>query len=250
MLVACSTLCYSSFTLPQAMQRMRELQFSHLDFAIHDGGPHIRPEEVAQDPLKVAAKLRAESLPVAAFHFVPAGLESETARKQLLGMSRLARNLSVPLITTLAGIDLDTETARLQDWVELTKRDGIFLTVETHAGTVTRDPEAAVELCRRVPGLYLTLDPSHYLCGHTTPLNYDTIFKFVKHVRLRDTGLRPSEFQVRIGQGAVEVAKILSGLEKYHYNRTLTVDVRDISDAPFPVEPEVRKLKYLIESLI
>ena len=32
--------------------------------------------------------------------------------------------------------------------------------------------------------------------------------------------------------------------------RCLTVDIRDIPDCPFPMEPEVRKLKYLLESLV
>jgi len=28
------------------------------------------------------------------------------------------------------------------------------------------------------------------------------------------------------------------------------VDIRDIPDSPFAMEPEVRKLKYLLESLV
>jgi len=39
-------------------------------------------------------------------------------------------------------------------------------------------------------------------------------------------------------------------LEKCRYDRALTVDVRDVADSAFPVEPEVRKLKYLLESLV
>ena len=125
-----------------------------------------------------------------------------------------------------------------------------MLTVETHSATVTADPLGAAELCRRVPGLGLTLDPSHYLAGPHGPVNYDPLFPFVRHVRLRDSGPRPDQFQVRVGQGEVEYGRIISHLDRYRYDRALTVDVRDVPDNPFPVEPEVRKLKYLLESLV
>ena len=53
-----------------------------------------------------------------------------------------------------------------------------------------------------------------------------------------------------VGQGEVEYGRIISHLDRYHYDRALTVDIRDLPDSPFPVEPEVRKLKYLLESLV
>ena len=34
------------------------------------------------------------------------------------------------------------------------------------------------------------------------------------------------------------------------YDRLLCVDVRDIADSPIAMQPEVRKLKYLLESLV
>ena len=60
----------------------------------------------------------------------------------------------------------------------------------------------------------------------------------------------PDQFQLRIGQGELEYGKIVSQLDRVHYDRALTVDIRDVPDSPFPVEPEVRKLKYLLESLV
>ena len=111
------------------------------------------------------------------------------------------------------------------------------------------DPLGALELCRRIPGLGLTLDPSHYLVGPHGERNYDALFPYVRHVRLRDTGKKPEDFQVRVGQGELEYGRIISHLAKHRYDRGLTVDVRSVPDRPFPVEPEMRKLKYLLESL-
>jgi len=227
------------------------MQFPKADLAIHEDGPHLTPADVAADGARIAQRLRASNLPFAAFHFEPK-TDSALARKQLRAVCRLARVSTVPLLTVLAaplGADFDAETDRLCDWTKVAESEGVMLTLETHSNTLTADPLGAMELCRRIPGLGLTLDPSHYLLGPHGERNYDVLFPYIRHVRLRDTGKTPEQFQVRVGQGELEYGRIISQLEKFHYDRALTVDVRDVPDSPFPVEPEVRKLKYLLESL-
>jgi sugar phosphate isomerase/epimerase len=176
-----------------------------------------------------------------------------TARARFRAVCRLARVSTVPLVTVPAapaGSDFEAEVLRLTDWAKVAETEGVILTVETHSTTVTADPLGAAELCRRVPGLALTLDPSHYQIGPHGAVDFDGLYKLVRHVRLRDTGTTPEQFQVRIGQGELEYGKILAHLDRFNYDRALTVDVRDVPDNPFPVEPEVRKLKYLLESLV
>jgi hypothetical protein len=48
----------------------------------------------------------------------------------------------------------------------------------------------------------------------------------------------------------VEYGRIINQLARHHYERVLTVDIRDMADPPLAMEPEVRKLKYLLESLV
>src|SRR5438874_9494460 len=120
----------------------------------------------------------------------------------------------------------------------------------TGIGTLTEMPTAAVELCNRVPGLGLTLDPSHYINGPNQGASFDDIFPYVRHVHLRDTGKAPGKFQVRVGQGEVEYGRIISHLQRHRYDRLLSVAIHDVADAPFAMETEVRKLKFLLESLV
>src|SRR5208283_2679951 len=110
-------------------------------------------------------------------------------------------------------------------------------------------PTMAVELCNRVPGLGLTLDPSHYIAGPNQGKNFDIVYPFVRHVRLRDTGRTMDQFQVRVGQGEIEYGRIVAHLTRFNYDRGLSVDIRDVPDNPVAMSPEVRKLKYLLESL-
>jgi sugar phosphate isomerase/epimerase len=128
--------------------------------------------------------------------------------------------------------------------------EGLVLTVATRNGTLTEQPAIALELCRRVPGLGLTLDPSHYVNGPYQDDCYDDLFPYIKHVHLRDTGRGPGKFQVRIGQGEIEYGRIINQLERQNYDRLLSVAIHDAADAPFAMETEVRKLKFLLESLV
>lgn len=253
MYVACSTLCFSRLSLEDTLRTIREMRFTKGDLAVHAGGPHLTPAEVLADPARVAQRLKAGNLPLAAIHLDTGPAEPARARDQLRAAARLARVSATPLLTVpaaAAGSDFDAEVARLREWVKLTAAEGVILTVETHAAAVTADPLGAAELCNRVPGLFLTLDPSHYLVGPHGPVNYDALYPLVRHVRLRDTGTAAGQFQVRVGQGEVEYGRVVAQLERFRYDRSLTVDVRDAADSPFPVEPEVRKLKYLLESLV
>jgi sugar phosphate isomerase/epimerase len=252
--VACSTLCFGRYPLDQALRAIAELEFSKVDVAIHERGPHLRPSEVVADVNFAAQRLRMGSgLTPAAFSVEIEATSEEQLQRQLRAICRLARVLAVPLFSMPAastGTGLDAEARRLSRLVKLAEAEGILLTVATQLGTLTEDPDAAVELCRRVPGLGLTLDPSHYLIGPHQAKGLDQVYPYVRHVRLRDTGLGPNQFQVRIGQGEVEYGRIVSQLTRHHYDRLLTVDIRDIPDAPVAMQPEVRKLKYLLESLV
>lgn len=253
MYVACSTLSFCKLSLEDALRTIREMRFTKADLAIHTFGPHLTPEEVVADPARAAQRLKAANLPFAAFHLHISGAEETDARTRFRAVCRLARVSTVPLVTipaAAAGSDLDTEVARLKVLVKVAEMEGVILTAETHCATLTADPLGALELCRRVPGLGLTLDPSHYHTGPHRPLDYECLYPHVRHIRLRDTGAAPEQFQVRIGQGEIEYGKIISQLDRCRYDRALTVDIRDVPDSPFPVEPEVRKLKYLLESLV
>ena len=156
--------------------------------------------------------------------------------------------VSIPAAAT--GTDLAAEIERLTLVSRLARFEGVALTVETRTGTVTEDPAATVELCRQVPGLGIALDPSHYLIGGKHDDSLDVLYPYVQHVRLRDTSGKTSQFQVRIGQGEVEYGRIVNQLARYNYHRTLSVDIRDIPEPAYEMPPEVRKLKYLLESLI
>jgi sugar phosphate isomerase/epimerase len=247
-------LCFGRHSLEDALRILAELEFNKFEVAIHEQGRQLKPSQVAADVTHTANRLRlGPGLMPAAFSVE---IEADTAReatRQFKAICRLARISAVPLLTVRAAetaTEMDAEVERLRGLVRLAEADGIQVAVATLMGTLTEDPDTAVALCEHVEGLGLTLDPSHYLAGPHKGKNYDQVFPYVRHVHLRDTGKGPEQFQVRVGQGEIEYGRIISHLARHNYDRILTVDVHDIPDMPYAMEPEVRKLKYLLESLV
>lgn len=254
MYVACSTMCFSRLPLEQALRMINELEFSKVDIAIHEQGPHLRPSEVAKDVSLAAQRIRVgPKLTPAAFSVEIEPTDEETTLRHLKAICKLGRVAAVTTLTMAAssvGVGMDAETKRLTRLTNMVAAEGLTLTVTTKAGTLTETPAGAVELCQRVPGLGLTLDPSHFINGPHQGGPFDEVFPYVKHVHLRDTSRAPGKFQVRIGQGEVEYGRIISQLERSRYDRLLTVAIHDVPDGPFVMETEVRKLKFLLESLV
>src|SRR5262249_42154601 len=146
-----------------------ELQFNKFDVAIHEQGPHLRPSQVAEDVAAAASRLRfGPGLTPAAFSVAIEAPDEKEHTRHFQAVCRLARLTTVPMVpmsAAPAAAATDAEAARLGRLVHLADKEGVLLTVATLSGTLTEDPDQAVALCKAVPGLGLTLDPSHYLAG-------------------------------------------------------------------------------------
>ena len=254
MFVACSTLCFAGLPLDAVLRRMIEFEFNKIELAIHEQGPHLRPSEVTDNPEAALLQLRAgPSLTVSSLDLEFGPVDSETLRKRFSAMCRFARGLTVAVLSVPAaarGTSFDAEVQRLKGLVDIARREGLVVAVPTHRDAITAIPQDAKRLCDAVPGLGLVLDPGHILNGPHQSEDYDELFPYAKNVHLRDSGKKPGELQVRVGQGQIEYGRIVNMLERVGYNRSLTVAIFDRPENDFDVELEVRKLKLLIESLL
>lgn len=256
MFVACSTLCFAREPLETALRQIAELEFDKFELALVEDGNHLKPSEAGDNPELALQRLRrGPALVPSSLHidFGPADWSDSVTRRRFDGLCRLAKALNIAVIT-LHGAAADTpmadEVKRLSGLVTSAMSEGLVLALLTHSDTIAGDPQKAVELCQAIPGLGLTLDPSHFLQGPSPHPDYDVVFPYVQNVHLRDTGQAPGEFQVRVGQGQVEYARIVALLQRHGYNRALTVAIIDRIENPFDREVEVRKLKLLLETLI
>lgn len=257
MFVACSTLCFAGEPLEKALRQIAELEFDKFELAVVEGGPHLKPSEIGDTPEAALQRLRrGPSLSPSSLYvdFGPGdGSIPGTLFKRFESSCRLAKALGVAVLTTHAApLDspFDDEVKRLAALASYATREGLVLSLLTHSETLAGDPAIALRLCKAIPPLGLTLDPSHFIHGPFRGADFDALIPYAQNVHFRDTGKDPGAFQVRVGQGEVEYGKIVTQLQRCGYKRSLTVAIVDRPDNPFDREVEVRKLKLLLESLL
>ena len=248
MFVCVSTECFPDMPLDKAMERLAELEFTAVELDVHEGGRHLQPARVAADPEGAIAECSdlQRLRPVALSFAAP---ESPAVYDHFTAACRLAKALGVVTIVVEAselGTPFNGEIERLRALVAIAATLGAVVGVQTSAGRMTQDAETTASLCRNVPGLGVTLDPSHFIYGSKKPASWEPILKYVAHVHLRDT--KPDVFQVRIGQGTVEYGKLVSLLQRAGYTRALCAHMPPLEGVDQVAE--LRKMRLLLESLL
>ena len=247
MFVAASTRCFADKSFAEACHLLADLEYDKIEIWFDEKSEHLKPSQVTADPEGFFARYREMTrLGAVAFHS-----GSEVTRDQFVALSKLAKQMRITQITLPAsplGTPFNAEIDRLKGFLAIANQDGVRVSIPTHIGTLTEDPRTAVELCQATPGLGLTLDPSHYICGPHKDAGYDQVYPYVFHVHLRDS--TADQLQVRIGLGEVDYSRLISQLNRHRYNRALSVDLHyeKIEDDQRPIE--LRKMHLLLESLL
>ncbi len=235
MRAAGSTLTFSRSPLPEALAGLAALGYTTVELAALEGWAHVAPSRLAADfPAEAAAVRRALAVAPLRVTALNAGLgdvDGAEGLRRAAALFRLAATLGALVVTLPAGpsgAPLDAAAGRLQPLVAEAARYGVTLSVETHIGALTEDPAAAVALCRRVPGLKLTLDPSHYWAGPSQGQGWEVVLPYVAHVHLRDAGLGGWDaIQVWPGKGAVDFRRVAAALSAVGYRGGCAVEYID-----------------------
>jgi sugar phosphate isomerase/epimerase len=246
--VCVSTECLPDLPLAEAMERLAELEFTAVEIDVRADGGHLDPARVAAEPeVAVAACSDLQRLrPVAVSFAAP---ESPEMYDQFAACCRLAKSLGVVTMVVESselGTPFNGEIERLRKLVAIAAGLGAVVGVRTAAHRMTQDAETPPSLCRNVPGLGVTLDPSHFIHGHKKPASWEAILSYVCHVHLRDT--KPDVAQVRIGQGSVEYGKLVQQLGRVGYTRGLCAHMPPLEGVN--QFAELRKMRLLLESLL
>ncbi len=248
MIVAASTECFPDLSLPAVLERLTDLEYTCVEIAIHENGPHLRPTQVAGEFEKVLAACRATRLTTVGFSldFAATG---ETYYEQFQACCRLAKAMKVVTLTVPAaelGTPFNEEIERLRRLAAIATLEGVLVGLKTQIGCLTENPDTAVVLCDQVKGLGLTLDPSHYVTGPLQGGKYRQVMKHVVNVHLRDS--TKDQYQTRVGQGEIEYGRLITELAKEKYRRALVVSITPMEDVDHA--GEMRKMRLLLESLL
>jgi len=248
-IVAASSRCFSNLPLNAALKRLVDLEYTSVEIMVHESGGHLKPSEVKADLDQAVSTCRqTHRLTPVAYSVDIEAPEGEEYYSQFAACCKLAKATKVVMITVRAaelGTPFNAEVERLRELVSIASAEGILVGMHTESGRMTQDPATAVVLCDNVKGLGISLDPSHYICGPNAGARFEQLLQYVLHVRLRDTN--KERLQVRVGQGQVEYGRLVTQLNRFHYDRALCVDIAPMADVD--QNAEMRKMRLLLESL-
>lgn len=238
--VAASSLTFSRLPLAEALRAAARLGFRSVELAAHEGWAHLSPGRLAERRDAVGEEV-AQALAAAGLRLVAinAGFGHADATRHLAlvdGLCGLTAALGGTVVTIPAAAPptagafaaAAAEIRRLESLVAVARRHGVALAVECHMGALTEVPATAAALCRAVPGLRLTLDPSHYWAGPAQGLGWEAVLPHVVHVHLRDAGTGGWEqIQMSVGHGRVDFPAVIGALGAAGYRGTYAEEYID-----------------------
>jgi sugar phosphate isomerase/epimerase len=247
--VAATTECFLDLSLPAALDRLADLEFTSVELAMFEDADQLKPSEVAADVERAASLCRnARRLDVVAFD-VRITAVKDAHYEQFTAICKLARIAKVVTLTVPSaelGTPFNEEVEHLRRLVDIATLHGVRVGMKSQIGCLSEDADTVTVLCDNVKGLGLSLDPSCYIYGPMQGRSIDKLMKYVYHTQLRDTNKKA--LQVRVGQGDIEYGRLISLLQKLKYNRALSVNIREMPEVDHV--GELRKLRLLLESLL
>ena len=234
--ISCSE--YSFPGVPGQHERIgivRLLGFEMVDIALFlsDGA------DLVTDPSAVASSLGASlaahglssedlflAIGATVEEIAPNGREKSSrvrGRLEFAAATRVASELGIPGVTVLPGVtwaeDPDEAWAVCVEelaWrVEQGAALGVQVRIEPHAGSIVPIPELATRLCTDVPGLWLTLDLSHFELQAVTLDRMLTLVPLAGHVHVR--AAKPGAIQVRWRDNETDFAALVEALRVSRY---------------------------------
>ena len=222
---SCSSLVMLKQPTDKALKTIANLGYHWVDLSALKWAPHVSVTNLVQDFDKEAArveallainKLRVSNLTFDAVETCP----FEQYEREFDALARLAARLKARLINLMAPslkADRADQVGKLSKLNAIARKHGVILTLETHVGQITERPAEALKLCREIPGLGLTLDPSHYYAGPNQGAPFDELLPFVQGTGFRAGGMTWKEIQMPWGEGPIDFAAIVRKLEAQGY---------------------------------
>ena len=229
--LACSTLAFNGQTLEEAFQGVAGLGFDLADLGAFEleGFGQLRPalaaDAMGETADRIIAAAEAAGIGVGAINAF-CGEDPGEASRRVATLCLIAHRIGAATLTLPAGKGPVAEAVeRFLPLVDAGLRYGVRICAEIHLGNLTERPAAAVDLVSRVPGLKLTMDPSHILIQGESLEAWRGVLPHVAHVHLRDAGTHGwGEVQVPWGTGALDLPGILAALDRQDYAGVLSVE--------------------------
>lgn len=249
MYVAASTGCFPELSFSDVIEVLGDLEFSTVEIELNDKTDQIPPKRIVEDFDEMLRLVRdTHRFDICSFN-VKIDATGDTYYERFEKICDLAKATKVVTLTVPSGehgTPFNQEVEHLQKLAAIAYGRGIRIGMKSHVGCLSDDPDTVRNLCDYVPGIGLTLDPSHYLCSNNKNKSYDKLLKYVYHVHLRDS--KKDRIQVRVGQGEIDYNKLITQLQNSGYRQALSIEMAP--EAGLDMRQELRTFRLLLDSLL
>lgn len=243
---SCTSFSFPLLRLPAVARLLSVLEFRCIDLCIADGDRDVRAEEVEADPAAAAARDRAacEATGLSVVDvFCHLGrtafdrpVNAPDAAQRQRNRARFASYLTYAVAVGAEGLTMSPgkwwaeaadggfglaceELAVCAGWAH---ERGLRCSVEPHVDSIAAEPDAAVRLVERVPGLTLTVDYSHFVARGVDQTAVHPLLPLAGHVHVRQAA--PGKLQAAGDEGVIDFGPVLDRLAGNGYRGALALE--------------------------
>jgi sugar phosphate isomerase/epimerase len=244
---ACADFTFPLLSHAHVLDLIAMLGFQGVDVGLFEERSHLWPSREFRRPAASGQRLRralaerglraADVFLQLAPDFTPFAINQPDARRRRHAREAFQRTLEYAEavgcghVTTLPGVVFEAEgrdasLARAAEelaWrVAQSRAAGLVFGVEAHVGSLAPTPAAAADLVRRVPGLTLTLDYTHFTRAGLADRAIEPLVRFASHVHLR--GACTGRLQCNFRQNTIDYPRMLRALQRAKYRGWLGIE--------------------------
>jgi len=245
--LTCTSFSFPLLSFEDAAKVIALIGIPKIDIGAHQGGCHIQPSEIEENPQEVADRINravgAAGLRVSdlfatfgeGFRDRPVNSliasEREANQKRMRALVKTAKAIGAGGISLLPGVpwdeigqekSFDLSVRELTRLVPIAHDAGLRFSVEAHLDSVAETPELALELVQRVPGLKLTLDYSHFIANGYEPEDVHPLVPHAGHFHARQC--RRGQLQESHRNGVLDFADIVARLKAARYPGDICIE--------------------------
>ncbi|MEO6873347.1 MAG: sugar phosphate isomerase/epimerase family protein [Opitutaceae bacterium] len=244
---ACADFTFPLLQHPHVLDLISHLGFTGVDIGLFEQRSHLWPSKEFKHPRASAKKLKralADRGLVAADiflqmmpDFTPFAINQPNASRRRKARDWFLRTLDYAdaagcrHVTTLPGVVFaeegrDASLARSADelaWrVAQSKSAGLIFGTEAHVGSIVTTPEETADLVRRVPGLTLTLDYTHFTRAGISDRSIEPLIRHASHFHMR--GACRGRLQCNLKQNTIDYPRMVTAMAKAGYKGWIGVE--------------------------
>ncbi|MEI7552360.1 MAG: sugar phosphate isomerase/epimerase family protein [Verrucomicrobiota bacterium] len=244
---ACADFTFPLLSHAHALDLIANLGFQGVDLGLFEQRSHRWPSQELRRPAVSGRRLRrtlderglkaADVFLQLAPDFTPWAINQPAAGRRRKARDWFQRTLEYAAaagsrhVTTLPGVvfaeegraaSLARAVAELAWRVEQSRAAGLTFGTEAHVGSLAATPEEAAELVRRVPGLTLTLDYTHFTRAGIPDRRIEPLVPAASHVHMR--GACRGRLQCNFRQNTIDYPRMLAALQRAGYRGWIGVE--------------------------